>query len=126
MIYVSFPAAKDPTWHDRFPDRSTVEVITVASFDQFKPWLDTRWHKRGEEYEALKESISGRMLNKLYELEPQLQNHLDHCELSTPLSTRHFCNYEQGEIYGLQHDYGLTIGLDTTKVIGFIQYYHHG
>ena len=104
VIYVSFPAAKDPSWHERFPDRSTVEVITVASFDQFTPWLDTKWHKRGEEYAALKEQISGRMLDKLYELEPQLKEHLDHCELSTPLSTRHFCNYERGEIYGLQHD----------------------
>jgi all-trans-retinol 13,14-reductase len=46
------------------------------------------------------------MLDKLYELEPQLKPHLDHCELSTPLSTRHFCNYDQGEIYGLQHDPG--------------------
>lgn len=104
VIYVSFPAAKDPTWHDRFPDRSTVEVITVAQFDQFTPWLDTRWRKRGGEYEALKESISERMIQKLYQLEPQLEGQLDHCELSTPLSTRHFCNYDRGEIYGLQHD----------------------
>ena len=42
VIYVSFPAAKDPSWSERFPDRSTVEVITVAPFDQFLPWLDTR------------------------------------------------------------------------------------
>lgn len=104
VIYVSFPAAKDPTWTERFPDRSTVEVITVAPFEQFKPWLDTRWHKRGEAYNDLKAQISERMLEKLYELEPQLRPHLDHCELSTPLSTRHFCNYDQGEIYGLQHD----------------------
>ena len=104
VIYVSFPAAKDPSWHERFPYQSTVEVITVASFEQFKPWLDTKWHKRGTDYEALKAQISERMLGKLYELEPQLKGHLDHCELSTPLSTRHFCNYERGEIYGLQHD----------------------
>jgi all-trans-retinol 13,14-reductase len=76
----------------------------VASFEQFSPWLNTRWHKRGVEYEGLKEQLSERMLNKLYELEPQLKGHLDHKELSTPLSTRHFCNYDKGEIYGLQHD----------------------
>ena len=28
---------------------------------------------------------------------------IDYYELSTPLSTRHFANYEQGEIYGLDH-----------------------
>ena len=104
VIYVSFPAAKDPTWAERFPGRSTVEVITVAPFEQFTPWLETRWHRRGDEYEAKKAEITERMLGKLYELEPQLKPHLEHCELSTPLSTRHFCNYEHGEIYGLQHD----------------------
>ena len=106
VIYVSFPAAKDPSWSARFPDRSTVEVITVAPFEQFNSWLDTRWHKRGADYEELKARLSERMLNKLYELEPHLRPHLDHCELSTPLSTRHFCNYDHGEIYGLQHDPG--------------------
>ncbi len=25
------------------------------------------------------------------------------CELSTPLSTKHFSNYSHGEIYGLEH-----------------------
>ena len=104
VIYVSFPAAKDPSWHDRFPNQSTVEVITVANFDQFTPWLESKWHKRGADYEAFKESLSQRMLSKLFELEPQLEAHLDHCELSTPLSTRHFCHYDRGEIYGLQHD----------------------
>ena len=104
VTYVSFPAAKDPSWTERHPDRSTVEVITVAPFERFKPWLDTRWHKRGEDYDKLKEHLTKRLLRKLYELEPQLEPHLDHCELSTPLSTRHFCNYDQGEIYGLQHD----------------------
>ena len=104
VIYVSFPAAKDPSWSERFPNRSTVEVITVAPFDQFAPWTDTRWHKRGKAYDEFKGQLTERMLGKLYELEPHLEAHLDHCELSTPLSTRHFCNYEKGEIYGLQHD----------------------
>ena len=90
VIYVSFPAAKDPSWADRFPGRSTVEVITVAPFEQFAPWQDTRWHKRGEDYDTFKEQLTERMLGKLYELEPHLAPHIDHCELSTPLSTKHF------------------------------------
>jgi all-trans-retinol 13,14-reductase len=28
---------------------------------------------------------------------------IDYHELSTPISTRHFAGYEQGEIYGLEH-----------------------
>ena len=46
------------------------------------------------------------MLAKLHELEPQLVDKADHVELSSPLSTRHFCNYEKGEIYGLDHSPG--------------------
>jgi len=34
---------------------------------------------------------------------PQVRGKVDHAELSTPLSTRHFANYSRGEIYGLAH-----------------------
>ena len=43
------------------------------------------------------------MLDKLYELFPQIKGHVTHAEVSTPLSTRHFTNYKHGEIYGLEH-----------------------
>ena len=106
MIYTSFPSAKDPSWSTRFPGKSTVEVITVAPYEWFAQWEGTRWHKRGDDYDAQKASWTQRMLTHLYELEPQLEGQVDHAELSTPLSTQHFCNYERGEIYGLQHDPG--------------------
>jgi len=32
---------------------------------------------------------------------PAVRGHIDYAELSTPLTTRHFANYEHGEIYGL-------------------------
>ncbi|MBV70002.1 MAG: FAD-dependent oxidoreductase [Myxococcales bacterium] len=104
VVYTSFPSAKDPSWDTRFPDRSTVELVTLAPFEWFQPWVDKKWGKRGADYDALKQNFSDRLLQKLFELEPQLEAALDHVELSTPLSTRHFCNYEQGEIYGLEHD----------------------
>ena len=43
------------------------------------------------------------MLAKLYELEPQTEGKVDFYELSTPLTTKKFVNYERGEIYGLEH-----------------------
>ena len=45
-----------------------------------------------------------RSLEKLFEKHPHLRDHLDYYELSTPLSTAHFCRYPEGEIYGLDHD----------------------
>ncbi|MEE2755176.1 MAG: NAD(P)/FAD-dependent oxidoreductase [Myxococcota bacterium] len=104
VVYTSFPSAKDPSWNARFPERSTVELVTLAPFEWFQPWADKKWGKRGADYDAFKQTLTDRLLKKLFELEPQLQGALDHVELSTPLSTRHFCNYDQGEIYGLEHD----------------------
>jgi all-trans-retinol 13,14-reductase len=34
---------------------------------------------------------------------PPVQGRIAHAELSTPLSTRHFAGYAEGEIYGLAH-----------------------
>lgn len=104
VVYISFPGAKDPDFTNRYPGRSTLEIITIAPYDIFKKWEDKRWKKRGEEYEAYKEKFAQRLLDKLYEYVPQTEGKVDYYELSTPLSTRHFCNYEQGEIYGIDHD----------------------
>ncbi|MBL92070.1 MAG: FAD-dependent oxidoreductase [Myxococcales bacterium] len=103
VTYVSFPSAKDPSWDDRYPNRSTVDVITLTNYEWFREWEGTKWHKRGEAYEAKKAEFTERLLNNLYKLEPQLKGKVDHAELSTPLSTQQFCNYAQGEIYGIQH-----------------------
>lgn len=103
LVYASFPAAKDPDFQNRFPGRSTIELITLADPDRFSRWQDTRWNRRGNDYEALKERLSQRMLDRFFEAMPQVKGHIDHAELSTPLSTTHFVNHPQGEIYGLNH-----------------------
>jgi all-trans-retinol 13,14-reductase len=59
--------------------------------------------KRGEVYEAMKNSFKEKMLTRLYELFPQIKGHVICTEVSTPLSTKHFTNYQHGEIYGLEH-----------------------
>ena len=103
VVYVSFPSAKDPSWEERYPGRTTIDIITVVPYQWFAKWEDTKWMKRPAEYEALKADLSERMLEKLFKFEPQLRGKIDHAELSTPLSTKHFCNYQHGEIYGLDH-----------------------
>jgi all-trans-retinol 13,14-reductase len=103
VAYISFPSAKAEDWDKRFPDRSTIEIITVAPYEWFQKWEETRWKKRGEDYDKIKEEFAQRLLEKLYAQEPQLRGKVDHYELSTPLSTKHFCNYEFGEVYGLDN-----------------------
>lgn len=101
IAYISFPTAKAEDWEQRFPNKSTIEIVTVAPYEWFQKWENMRWKKRGEEYDKIKEDFSQRLLEKLYAQEPELRGKVDHYELSTPLSTKHFCNYEFGEVYGL-------------------------
>ncbi len=103
VTYISFPSSKDPTWQDRYPGRSTIEIITLAPYEWFKDWEENQWKHRGEDYETYKERLSQRMLEKLYDKVPQVKGKIDTYELSTPLSTKHFMNYDQGELYGLNH-----------------------
>ncbi len=103
VAYISFPAAKDPEFQQRHPGRSTIEIITMTDYDIFRKWEATRWHKRGEEYESMKDHYAQRLLKVLYRQLPHLEGKVDYYELSTPLTTRHFMNYSKGEIYGLNH-----------------------
>ncbi len=102
VVYVSFPSAKDPDWDRRYPGKATIDIITLADYDWYKKWEDARWMKRGDEYNALKEKMAQRMMEKLFHYEPQLRGKVDYYELSTPLSTKHFVNYQTGELYGLE------------------------
>ncbi len=104
LAYISFPSAKDPTFTQRYPGRATIEIVAPANYDWFAQWHDKPWGKRGEDYEALKEAFSLRLLEHLYKHFPHLRGQVDYYELSTPLSTDYFCFYPRGEIYGLDHD----------------------
>lgn len=104
VTYISFPSAKDPDWLNRYPGTATIDIISVAPYEWFSQWENTRWKKRGDEYNARKEQITQRLLQVLYQYEPHLEQHLDYHELSTPLSTRNFSNYAHGELYGIDHN----------------------
>ena len=103
VVYISFPSSKDPDWERRFPGKTTIEIISPAPFEIFAEWQDKRWKKRGPEYDELKEKFSQKLLEALYRRHPELRGKIDFYELSTPLSTKHFANYQYGELYGLDH-----------------------
>jgi all-trans-retinol 13,14-reductase len=101
LVYLSFPSAKDPDFARRHPGKSTMEVITMAPYAPFARWQNTVWKHRDEAYESLKAALARRLRTVLEEQMPAVQGHIEHAELSTPLSTRHFLNSGHGEIYGL-------------------------
>jgi len=103
VVYISFPSAKDPDWSNRYPGKSTIDIITLMPYEIFEQWEDERWKKRGEEYEQLKDRFAKRLLETLFKHEPHLRDKIDMYELSSPLTTKHFVNYDKGEIYGIDH-----------------------
>ena len=104
MIYISFPSAKDPEWDRHYPNKSTVQVITMAPYAWFEQWRGSTWNQRGGDYDSFKDRLAKRLLTELYKQMPQLEGALDFYELATPLSTEWFHLYDRGEIYGLEHD----------------------
>jgi all-trans-retinol 13,14-reductase len=94
--YVSFPSLKDPR-----AGCHTAEIICQADPRSFARWGGTRWMKRGEEYQAVKERIADAMLARAEERLPGLRRLVVHRELSTPLSTGHFTAHPGGESYGV-------------------------
>ena len=103
VAYISFPAAKDPHWQATHPGITTVEAIIIVPFEWFSKWEGTAWKKRGEDYEAMKKTVSDQLLEILYRVEPQLRGKIDYMEVSTPLSTKKFMNHPKAEIYGVSH-----------------------
>ena len=99
LLYVSFPSMKDPE-HVR-GQKETGECVTFVDWDAFVKWDDTTHKNREQAYEDLKASITKRMLDELQKRIPDIMEHMDFCELSTPLTSKHYCRASKGAIYGL-------------------------
>jgi all-trans-retinol 13,14-reductase len=103
VLYISFPSAKDSEWQQKHPGTSAIQVLGSYPFNWMEEWEHMKWQKRGSDYETVKEELKLLFIEKLYKTLPQIKGHVEVCELSTPLSTKHFSNYDKGEIYGLEH-----------------------
>lgn len=103
LNYISFPSSKDPAWDSHYPGKSTIDVISLAPFEWFNKWVNKPWKNRGTDYEEFKTMLSEKLLADVYKHVPQVRGKVDYFELSTPLSTAHFNNYAQGQVYGLEH-----------------------
>jgi all-trans-retinol 13,14-reductase len=100
-LFISFPSAKDPVFESKHPGRATLEAVAFAPYALFAPFEGTSWKRRGPAYDALKNNLAERLRQELESAVPAIAGKIDHAELSTPLTTRHFMNYQQGEAYGL-------------------------
>lgn len=101
VLFCSFPSIKDPL-HDPGPAlRHTGEAITFVPWEPFSKWQNSRWKRRGQEYDEFKEQLTGALLDQYRNLYPGIAPYVEHAELSTPVSTHHFTSAPRGSIYGL-------------------------
>ena len=103
FAYISFPSAKDSEWRKEQPEKSTIQAMTACNYNWLSEFENLPWMKRGEVYKKYKSEFEKQMLQHLYRLFPQIKGHVVVTEVSSPLSTKHFTNYKNGEIYGLAH-----------------------
>jgi all-trans-retinol 13,14-reductase len=102
VLYCSFPSLKDPR-HDPGPrERHTGEVVTFVPWASFQRWAGSRWQRRAADYQAFKARLQDALLAQYLERMPELEPMIRYVELSTPLSTQHFCRPHAGSIYGLE------------------------
>lgn len=73
MPFLFISSAKDPTWEDCFPDRSTMIVLAPTSYEWFKEWQEEPEGKRSNDYETLKNSFVEASLSVVLKLFPQLE-----------------------------------------------------
>ena len=90
----------------RTDGRHTVEAITLASPDAFAKWRDLPRGSRGEEYAALKEALSQRILDAAECFVPGLRDGVVFHSLGTPLTNEHFLHATRGGIYGTEKTIG--------------------
>jgi hypothetical protein len=86
------------------------DVILAVPLSKWLRWCPTIGSNAGRRpgggaadrtSKPLKQELSNRLQRELEVYVPALSGKIDYTELSTPLSTRHFMNYQRGESYGL-------------------------
>ena len=100
--FITFPSIKDPNWDREFSNKSTIEMYAYTNYEHFSKWTNSRWMKRGADYLALKEVIKERLLVELEKYVPEVRQHIDVCEVSTPLTYETFVKRERGGFMGVE------------------------
>ncbi|XP_059113980.1 all-trans-retinol 13,14-reductase [Peromyscus eremicus] len=104
LIFIAFPSSKDPTWEDRFPDRSTMTMLVPMAFEWFEEWQEEPKGKRSADYETLKSAFLEASMSVVMKLFPQLEGKVDSVTGGSPLTNQYYLAAPRGATYGADHD----------------------
>jgi all-trans-retinol 13,14-reductase len=94
--YLSFPSLKDPSARQH-----TAEIIAPLDHAALLDWHSTSWHRRGQDYSDLKQTITRALLDLVERYHPGFGDLVAYHELATPLTVTHFTGHPEGAIYGM-------------------------
>lgn len=104
LLFLSFPSTKDPTWDERFPGKSTCEIVSLAPYEWFEKWKDEKVMHRGDDYEEIKNRVGKRMWEQVCRFHPNLKDKVEYFDVGTPLTNQYYIASSHGELYGVDHN----------------------
>lgn len=103
FFFLTAPTIKDPESERAPSGHHTLELITFAPTEPFKPWFDKPAMKRGAAYESVKAEVTSKLLEGVEKYVPGLRDHVILEESATPATVWHFVRGREGGIYGPEH-----------------------
>ena len=107
MMAFNSNSAKEPKWNrdENHIGKSTMNVITVVSWNWFARLKTLENRKIGPTYEKIRDAFGIKMTRALLNVLPQLKDRIEHAEFATPLRwADEYLGKHEGSWYGLKHD----------------------
>jgi all-trans-retinol 13,14-reductase len=81
----------------------TLSLHSLAPYEWFKPWRDSAYGKRCDEYKKFKDNIAEGLFDLVGQYEEGFRSRVDKFVTSTPLTNLYFNGSEEGSGYGIYH-----------------------
>ncbi|XP_026216558.1 all-trans-retinol 13,14-reductase-like [Anabas testudineus] len=104
LLFIASPSAKDSTWEERSPGKSTLTMVSFAKYEWFEEWKDGKVTNRGPDYKELKQTFIDSVLEVVMEIYPKItRDKIEYIDAGTPITNTHYIGTPKGEIYGADH-----------------------
>ncbi|XP_028842455.1 all-trans-retinol 13,14-reductase [Denticeps clupeoides] len=103
LLFMASPSAKDPTWEERSPGKSTLTLVSFAPYKWFEEWKDEKVTNRSAEYKQLKDTMIQSALDIVTQIYPKVKGRVEYMDAGTPVTNQFYIAAPEGEIYGADH-----------------------